>query len=244
MGASEEEPRRPEAGDRITTETWAAVFLIAAPLWFNATFALLGKRFDYPNILRRPSEEILERFRAGGSSLILLWWAFMLSGLLMIVAAVLLSQALGFGGVLPLAATIGVLAGLVQMLGLLRWVYLVPSLARAYADPQSSPGQREATVVIFRAFHQFLGVGVGEHLGYLLTGVWSILIGISIALGSVSPAWLGWPGILIGAGLAAGSAEFLGPNEERGWDLVGTAIPILYIAWSLWLLSLGIALIV
>jgi hypothetical protein len=37
-----------------TTEIWAAVLLIAAPLWFNATFALLEKRFDYPDILRDP----------------------------------------------------------------------------------------------------------------------------------------------------------------------------------------------
>jgi hypothetical protein len=43
--------------------------------------------------------------------------------------------------------------------------------------------------------------------------------------------------------LAVGSAEFLGPNEERGWGLAGAAIPLLYIAWSLWLLAMGIALI-
>ena len=81
---------------------------------------MLGKRFEYPDILRRPSAEILERFRAGGSALILLWWTFMLSGLLLIAGAVLLEQVLGFGGIVPVATTIGVLAGLVQMLGLLR----------------------------------------------------------------------------------------------------------------------------
>ena len=41
----------------------------------------------------------------------------------------------------------------VQVLGLLRCVYLVPALAPAHA---------------FRASHQYLGVGVGEHLGDLL----------------------------------------------------------------------------
>ena len=101
----QESPRRAGEGARITTEAWAAVLLIAAPLWFNATIAVLGKRFGYPDILRRPTEEILERFRAGGPVLIMLWWAFMLSGLLLIGVAVLLSQALGFGGLLPLAAT-------------------------------------------------------------------------------------------------------------------------------------------
>jgi hypothetical protein len=228
----------------VSTEAWAGILLIAAPLWFNATFALLGKRFDYPDILRRPAEEILERFRMGGASLIVLWWAFTLSGLLMIGAAVLLSQALGGGGVLPLATTVGVLAGVVEVLGLLRWVYLVPHLARAHADPHATEAQRDATTAVFRAFHHYLGVGLGEHLGYLLTGLWSILIGSAIVLGDVLGAWVGWPGVVIGAGLAIGSAEFLGPNEEGGWALAGAAIPVLYVAWSIWLLGLGVALIV
>ena len=96
---------------------------------------------------------------------------------------------------------------------------------------------------MFRAMHQYLGVGVGEHLGYLLTGVWSVLVGVAIARREVMPSWLGWVGVVVGAGLILGSAEFLGPNEEHGWKLAGAAIPILYIVWSLWLLAMGIALV-
>jgi hypothetical protein len=227
----------------VNVEVVAGILLIVAPLWFNASFVLLGNRFDYPDILRRPAGEILDRFRAGGSSLIILWWAFMLSGLLLIAGAVLLGQVLGFGGIVPVATTFGILAGLVQMLGLLRWVYLVPALARAYADPALNADQREVQAAIFRALHQYLGVGVGEHLGYLFTGLWSVLIGVGVIQGTALPTWLGWPGIVIGVGLGVGSAEFLGPNEERGWNLAGAAIPILYIAWSIWLLAMGIALI-
>ena len=227
----------------MNVEVAAGILLIVAPLWFNASFALLGNRFDYPDILRRPAGEILERFRAGGSSLIILWWAFMLSGLLLIAGAVLLGQVLGLGGIVPVATTFGVLAGLVQMLGLLRWVYLVPALARAYADPALNADQREVQAAVFRALHQYLGVGVGEHLGYLFTGLWSILIGVGVIQAAALPTWLGWPGIVIGAGLVVGSTEFLGPNEERGWNLAGAAIPVLYIAWSIWLLAMGIALI-
>jgi hypothetical protein len=227
----------------VSVETAAGVVLIVAPLWFNANFALLGKRFEYPDILRRPTSEVLERFRAGGSGLILLWWTFMLSGLLLIAGAVLLGQVLGFGGIVPLATTIGVLAGLVQMLGLLRWVYVVPVLARAYAYPTLGPEQREMHAAVFRALHHYLGVGVGEHLGYLFTGIWSVLIGIGITQGTALPTWLGWPGVVIGAGLVVGSAEFLGPNEERGWGLAAAAIPILYVAWSVWLFAIGVSLI-
>ena len=224
-------------------EVAAGAFLILAPLWFNTTFALLGKRFEYPDILRKPVTEILDRFRAGGSSLILLWWMFMLSGLLLIPAVVLLGQALGLTGIVPLAVSVGVLAGLVQMLGLLRWVYLVPSLARTNADPAITSGEREATVAVFQAMHQYLGVGVGEHLGYLFTGLWSVLTGVAIVGTALIPAWIGWVGIVVGGGLIVGSAEFLGPKEEHGWALAGTAIPILFIAWSLWLLAMGIALL-
>jgi Domain of unknown function (DUF4386) len=227
----------------VNVEDVTGVVLIAAPIWFNTNFALLGRRFDYPEILRRPTPDILDRFRAGGSGLVLLWWTFMLSGVLLIVAAVLLGQVLGLVGVVLVATTFGVLAGLVQMLGLLRWVYVVPALARAYTDPTLSPEQREVSATVFRALHQYLGVGVGEHLGYLFTGIWSVLIGVGVVQGSVLPPWLGWPGIVIGVGLGVGSAEFLGPNEERGWNLAGAAIPVLYIAWSLWLLAMGIALI-
>jgi hypothetical protein len=228
----------------VSVEAAAGVVLIVAPLWFNANFALLGKRFEYPDILRRPASEVLERFRAGGSGLILLWWTFMLSGVLLIAGAVLLGQVLGFGFIVPVATTIGVLAGFVQTLGLLRWVYVVPGLARAYTDPSAGPDQKEVTAAIFRALHQYLGVGVGEHLGYLLTGLWSLLVGIAvIGDGTALPVWLGWPGIVIGAGLVVASAEFLGPNEERGWRLAGAAIPILYVAWSFWLLAMGVALI-
>ena len=228
----------------MNVEVVGGALLIVAPVWFNTTFALLGKRFEYPDILRRPADEILERFRAGGSSLILLWWAFMLSGLLLIAGVVLLGQSLGLTGVVPLAVTIGVLAGLVQMLGLLRWVYLVPALARTFADPSAESGQRDASVAVFRAMHQYLGVGVGEHLGYLFTGIWSVLTGVAIVGRDVVPTWMGWVGIVVGAGLILGSAEFLGPNEEHGWKLAGALIPFLYIAWSIWLLAMGIALIV
>ena len=52
------------------------IFLIVMPLAFNAAFALLAARFDYPDVLRRPTAEVLDRFAAGGTSLGVLWWCF------------------------------------------------------------------------------------------------------------------------------------------------------------------------
>ncbi len=229
----------------MTVRTVTGLVLIVAPVWFNTWFTMLARRFDYPDILRRPTDEILSRFREGGSSLILMWWALMASGGLLVASAVLVSIIV-FGGspaISTVALVVGVLAGLVQVIGLLRWVYLVPSLARTYFDTASTDATRAATAVTFRAFHQFLGVGVGEHLGHLLTGAWTILVGIAVVRSGAVETWLGWAALPIGAGLIFASAEFLGPNEERGWVLVGKSVPVLYVAWSVWLLAFGIVLV-
>lgn len=229
----------------MTTTTIAGLFLIATPIWFTIWFSVLGKRFDYPDILRRSPDEVLMRFREGGSSLIMIWWAFTMSGGLLIVIAVLLARL--FNPVAPtlalLALIAGTVAGLLQVLGLLRWVYLMPALARWHADPHADDATRAATVVTYRAFHHYLGVGVGEHLGSALTGAWTILVGLAILQSEVLADWLSWIAIVIGAALIVCSVEFLGPNEERGWSLVGKAVPIVYIAWSLWLFAVGISLV-
>jgi hypothetical protein len=68
-------------------------------------------------------------------------------------------------------------------------------------------------------------------------------ISVTAASFGVDAAVLTQPGgmSVIRAWLAVGSAGLLGSNEERGWRLAGTAIPILFVAWSLWVLGLGVA---
>jgi hypothetical protein len=230
----------------MTTTVVAGVFLILLPLAFNGFFLLLGQRFDYPNILRRPTEEILTRFHAGGVGLALTWYGFMLTAVLFAPLAVLLGEV--FAGdhlaLIPTATVVGVLAAIVQFLGLARWPFLVPALARIYTDPSSTPATQEATRVVFESFHRYLGVGIGECLGYLLTGTWSVLIGVAMLQSSLFEAWLGWPGIIIGVLLVVGSFEFVGGFEEAGWKLAGTIVPIAYVAWSVWLIVSGVVLVV
>ncbi len=40
------------------------------------------------------------------------------------------------------------------------------------------------------------------------------------------------------------AVEFLGRFEPGGWKLAGQLTPIAYVAWSLWLIALGVALLV
>jgi uncharacterized protein DUF4386 len=229
----------------VSTARVAGAFLIAMPVAFNAAFGMLAARFDYPDILRRPTAEVLERFRAGGSGLVLLWWLFALTAVLFAPLVVLLSQAVADADptLLAVATTVGVLAAIVQFLGLIRWPFVVPYLAREAADPDSSAARREAVEIMFQSLNRYLGVGVGEHLGYALTGAWSILAGIALTETAEVPGWLGVPGVAAGAALMVCSLEFVGPHEPRGWKVAETLTPVTYVVWSLWLAATGVALL-
>jgi len=221
------------------------VLLLILPLAFNSFFFLLARRFDYPDILRSPTENILRRFHAGGVSLKLLWYGFMLTAILLAPLAVLLGQVLARDNltIVPTATVIGVLAAVVQFIGLARWPFLIPALARTYHDPSATEATRQATEVAFESFHRYLGVAIGECLGYLFTGAWTVLVGAAMLQSSAFEPWLAWPGIAIGVALVAGSLEFVGQFEEHGWKLAGTIIPIAYTAWSLWLIASGLVLL-
>jgi len=215
-----------------------ALLLIATPVLFTAAYAALTVKFSYPGILREPTDVILSRFAAGGSRLLLLWWGFALTALLFIPVATLGSQLVADPTLAILGLVVGVLAGLVQALGLIRWVFLVPHLARAQAE-----GHDAKTIdLVFQSFHRYLGVAIGEHFGYLTTGAWSILFAIGTA--AVFPLWATVAGIVTGVLLLVGALEFVGPFEKSGWKVAGLFVTVGYLLFSVWLVVLGVLLLV
>jgi len=222
---------------QLTTVT--GLLLIIVPIAFNATFFLLQRAFEYPDILRKPTDYILQRFHAGGSPLRRLWYAFALSAVLFLPVPVLAHQIFGAGApwYLVVATTVGVLASLVQIFGLIRWSFLVPTLAEIYIDPGSSPAMRDSAAVTFQAFHRYAGVAIGEHLGYLFTSVWTLLLSFAIVETGVVNPLFGWLGIIPALGV------FMGVFEETGFKAAGAINAISYILWSLWLIALGVVLL-
>src|SRR5215212_4439142 len=171
----------------------AGVLLILTPIAFNLLFTPLSVTFEYPDILREPAGYVLERFDAGGAGLIVTWYGFMLTAVLLVPLAVLVHRVLGRQDTpyMAVATAFGVVGGVVQFLGLVRWPFLVPYLADTYLDPASSGATRESVAVVFQAFNQYAGVGVGENLGYLFTGLWTALVALAM-FGSPLPfrRWL------------------------------------------------------
>lgn len=230
----------------MSTEVVTGLLLIVLPIAYNVLFTLLARSFDYPDILRRPSREVLEQFAAGGNRLVLTWWGFAMSAVLLAPTVVLLSATLADAdpSILSLATAIGLLAALVQFLGLVRWPFAVTHLARTMGDPHASAPTKDAVDVTFQTLNRYLGVAVGEHLGYMFTGLWSGLISVAVIQSDVLHPTFGVVGLALAPLFLLGSMEFVGAFEPRGWQLAGKLVPLAYIGWSFWLLAMGIAFLI
>lgn len=154
---------------------------IALAIGFNIPFALLAARFDYPDILRQPAAEVLAAFADGGTGLVLIWYGFALSAMAMIPFAIALAFTPACEtrpGLRTGAAIVGALAGFAQAAGLVRWVFAVPVLARLHADPATGEAGRAAAETGFLLLNQWGGVGIGEHMGQMLTVLWVALVAL------------------------------------------------------------------
>ena len=222
----------------------AGIFFIVGAILVNIPYTLLIINFDYPDILRLPAAEILTRFQAGGSALIYTWLAFAWVGLPMLLGAIMLKRILADENApfLETATTLGVIGFIVQVVGLLRWVFVVPVLARLFTDPTTDPVTKAALPLVFSAVHQYGGVILGEHLGQFLIILWmSMLSGILYKSKRFSKwvAYLGW----------IASAMYILAQTE----LLATAIPSfpvigwagLYgsLLWLLWMIVVGVYLV-
>ncbi len=218
---------------------FTGVLLIATPILFMTAFTMLQINFEYPDILRQPAMTVMQKFAAGGSGLIINWYLMVLSSILFIPIAVMLHSYLAREDApyMNVATTFGVVAGIVQMLGFIRWPFLVPTLASTYLDPSTSEATRAAIEVTFTAFNQYAGVGVGEHLGYLFTALWSVLIGFAMMNSPHFSKWLGWTGIIFAAGILVGTLE------SAGVPFVGLVNAVAYIFWAVWMMVAGVYLL-
>jgi hypothetical protein len=223
-----------------------AATLIFLGVYINIPFSILGIIFDYPNILRQPTGQVLTLFKQGGSTLIATWYAFAIAPVVMILAAKLLQRVLNdeYKNLAPVAGTFGVLAGVFQVLGLIRWVFVVPALANAYTDPISSEASKASAIAVFQGFHQYAGVALGEHLGQLFTALWVAMISAAMLNSRVFKRWQGFVGIAIAALMFVGLVEGFATVASFDPGIFGVLTPIAFILLSIWMISLGVVLLI
>ena len=213
------------------------LLLMIGGIFLFVPYTLLTLTFDYPNILRAETGTILTRFHAGGNALIWTWWTFAMVGLPLLPAYILLGQQLESKLVFVRWATFFGVAGLVvQMLGLLRWTFVVPILADRYIH--GSAMTQEAAVMAFQVMHQYAGVILGEHIGQLFTIIWTVMLCYAFGQLQLMPKWL------VILGYIASFIYILAQTELFATVMPG--VPVLDLAgfvgstlWLIWLILVG-----
>ncbi len=215
-----------------STRIVTGALLVAVPLVLTAGFTGLQMTFDYPNILRQPAGEVLTRFAEGGADLHVYWYAMFIAALGLIPAAVGLAL-MNFKSspfLASLVGAFGVVGGLVQALGLLRWTVLVPGLATVYTAPGATDLDKALATSTFDTANAYLGMGVGEHMGYLFTALFTVAS--SLLVMKRWPA-LAWSGLVLAVGVAFGMLEL------GGVPMASMINALAYMGWSLWAVILG-----
>jgi len=221
------------SGKQIGNLLLLGVLLVMIP------YTALTMLFDYPDVLRQPPGDVLTRFHAGGGRLIALWWLFAVGGLPLMQGYVLIGQKLEQqdSGV-RWATILGIISAITQIVGLLRWPFVVPVLATQYVNA-TDVATRQAAVVVFSALHQYGGVVLGEHIGQLLTIAYTVLISMVFARLHLFPRWVNYLGY--GASviylLAQGELVATVIPGFPSWDLAGLLGSTL---WLVWLMIIGI----
>lgn len=213
-----------------TDARWAAGALTVASTLAIAGFTALGSVFEYPQILKQPTADILALYRQN-QGVISLWFAVLaISSALMAPAGFWLGRVAG-GPLGRWIAITGIAAGAVQVIGLQRWVFLVPGISNDALDP-AKQADAEAR---FDLLHDLLGTAIGETAGYALTAVFTALVAFSLT-GTVLRRWLAIMGYLAAGLIATGVlAPLLGPATLT--NFVG------YVVWCAWLLLVAWTLV-
>src|SRR4051812_46113725 len=220
------------------------LFILGAVL-VNIPYSMLIANFNYPDILREPASIILTQFQAGGASLIFTWLAFAWVGLPLIFATVMLKRVLAPEGhaLLETATTFGLTGLVLAVVGLTRWVFVVPVLARLYTDLTSSEAVRAAALVTFQAVHQYGGVIIGEHISQFMTVVGMALISGMMLHSTIFRAWQGWLGFVSAFIYLLAQSELLA-TVLPGFPVVSMAGLVGSILWLLWMVVMGVTLLI
>src|SRR5512144_2437037 len=172
----------------------SGLFFIVGAVLVNIPYTLLIMNFDYPDMLRAPVGQILTQLHAGGNALIYTWLAFAWVGLPMLFGAIMLKRILEKENsrFLAAATTIGVIGFVVQVIGLLRWVFVVPVIARLYTDPATTAVMKDSLSALFIGIHQYGGVLLGEHMGQFFIIIWMSMISAIIYKSPAFARWVAW----------------------------------------------------
>jgi len=196
------------AADRQATALLLPLFIVMS----LAAYLGLVTVFGFPDVLRLPPLEILAAFRAEQTAVIIFYYLFAIAHLIFVAGVLALHRVLRVtdGPCLTIATAGGVLYGIAQAVGFLRWPILVPLFAEKAADPELTVGQADTLLLVLEAFHRYAGMAIGENLSFWGLAAW--LIGCGVILMRPPFYWprAGWLWVFAGLMVAIYTFEQLG----------------------------------
>ena len=212
-----------------------AVTLLVYVLILSVCSNALAVAFEFPDILRESAEYRLTLFMQNSGVIVPLYYFLALTGLIQIVMAVMLYQSFGEKNSLAvMTAVFGILTGIFQVLGFIRWPIVVPYLA----DAMHSGVPMETIAFVEGMLNRYAGMAIGEHLGFLAQAVWTMLLGVMMLRHKLFDGRLGIIGLVLGGLTLLFGMEPLGgfwaPLGELTWPVLA--------AWIVWLVVLAISL--
>ena len=209
-----------------TTARLASTALALASLLAIAGFTVLGIVFQYPQILEEPTSEILDLYRENQTAVVTWFLVLVVSAALMAPAGRYLGR-LVEGTLGRWITGVGIAAATVQVIGLQRWVTLVPGLSANALDPSRRSDAEDR----FELLHTILGNLIGETFGYSLTATFTILVIIGLRR-TIMPRWMALIGN-VAAGLIATGVVIPWVEVASLTNFAG------YVVWCVWLLGVA-----
>ena len=205
--------------------------LIFAPL------IILGAAINWPASLDEPASVnlplILEQYIAmmTGYSIYLVY------SLLFWPMAYLTGRAIVIGDtentLFRVANGFAALSALARALGIVRWLFAMPVLARLYTNPTVSENSKESISMVYEMLNAYAG-GIGELLGVnLFASIWLVLISLLLIRSPQWPQWLSYFGFLVAASLLLNLLEVVGID-------MGAMITVSVTLLHFWMLATAI----
>ncbi len=224
---------RPEHGSTVALPL--ALLALAQPLIFAIPIIVLGRAIGWPASLSSPAGVVLPAIHDNAGAVLLGYWSYLAVSLLMIPLVFAFRAWAGERGTggwwLDALTFVGAAAAILKMLGIVRWLSVMPALAREHAA--AGDATRSAIELTYRAMNAYAG-SVGELLGVqLASGMW--LVGAGIVLTSIGRGALGAGALLAGTLFVATCLRTAIPHAAA---LQGIAVPLALLwfaafAWSL-----------
>jgi len=228
----------PAKADPIAIRRQAAIFLIIEFLLIFAPLIILGSAINWPASLDEPASVNLPLILEQYTAMMTGYSIYLVYSLLFWPMAYLTGRAIVIDDtentLFRVASGFAALSALARALGIVRWLFAMPVLARLYINPTVSENSKESISMVYEMLNAYAG-GIGELLGVnLFASIWLALISLLLIRSPQWPQWLGYFGFVVAAALLLNLLEVVGID-------MGAMITVSVTLLHFWMLAIAIA---